>query len=111
MRKSLLASSVALALGAPAANAALITNLFGPYSWQTERANLTMLNPSGFIVSGTNDVALTWDGNAYTSSSDYTGPGGAANVTASSTTPFDAYNWMAHDIQVFVPGSYSFDTT
>jgi hypothetical protein len=111
IKKSLLASSVALAIGAPAANAALVTDAFGPYDWSTDRANFTMLSPSGYLVGGTNDVAMTWDGNAYTDSSDYTGPGSSANVTASSTTPFFSYTWTAHDIQVFAPGSYSFDTT
>ena len=110
MRKSLLASSVALSLGVPAANAALITNLFGPYNFQTDRANFTMLAPNGFIVGGTNDVYMVWDGNGYSQSWDYTGPGSAANVTASSTTNFFGYTWTAHDIQVFAPGSYSFDT-
>jgi hypothetical protein len=52
---------------------------------------------------------MTWDGNAYSSSTHYTGPGGPANITASSTTPFFVNTWTAHDIQVFVPGSYSFD--
>jgi hypothetical protein len=77
----------------------------------TDRANFTMLTSKGFIVGGTNDVSMVWDGNAYTSSLDYTGPGGPSNVTASSTTAFFGYNWTAHDIQVFVPGSYAFDTT
>jgi hypothetical protein len=54
---------------------------------------------------------MVWDGNAYNASSDYTGPGGPSNVTALSTTPFFGYIWTAHDIQMFVPGSYSFDTT
>jgi hypothetical protein len=111
IKKSILASSVALAIGAPAANAALVTDAFGPYDWSTDRANFTMLSPSGYLVGGTNDVAMTWDGNAYTDSSDYTGPGSSANVTASSTTPFFSYTWTAHDIQVFLPGSYSFDVT
>jgi hypothetical protein len=56
-----------------------------------------------------NDVKMIWDGNAYSSSTHYTGPGGPANITASSTTPFFVNTWTAHDIQVFVPGSYSFD--
>ncbi|BAV33887.1 hypothetical protein SCL_1582 [Sulfuricaulis limicola] len=111
MKKSLLVSSLALALGAPAANAALVANVFGPYSWVTDRANFTMLDPTGYMVGGTNDVSMKWDGNAYNASSDYTGPGGAANVTASSTTPFFGMPWSAHDIQVFLPGSYSFDVT
>ena len=111
MRKSLLASSVALAIGAPAANASLVTNVFGPYTWSTDRANFTVLNPQGFITGGTNEVNMVWDGNGYSSSTDYTGPGSAANVTASTTTAFFGYVWTAHDIQVFVPGSYSFDVT
>jgi hypothetical protein len=32
-------------------------------------------------------------------------------MTLSSATPFYSYLWTAHDIQVFAPGSYSFDTT
>jgi hypothetical protein len=119
IKKTLLASSVALALSAPAANAVLMTDIMGPssvgYDFSTNSANFTMLTAGGFVVGGTNDVSMLWDGNAYTSSSDYIGPGSASNVTASSTTPFFgstvAYTWTAHDIQVFVPGSYSFDTS
>jgi hypothetical protein len=62
-------------------------------------------------VGGTNDVAMLWDGNAYNASSDYTGPGSASNVTAASTTAFFGHTWAAHDIQVFVPGTYTFDVT
>jgi len=110
-KKTLLASSVALALGAPVANAALVSDLFGPYNFSTDSANFTMLNASGGTVGGSNDVNMTWDGNGYSASSDYTGPGSASNVTASSTTTFFGNLWTAHDIQVFVPGSYSFDVT
>jgi len=111
MKKTMVASGVALALGAPVVNAALVTNLYGPYNWSTDRANFTMLNPTGGIVGGTNDVAMTWDGDGFNANSDYTGPGSTANVTASSTTPFNGNTWTAHDIQVFTPGSYSFDVT
>jgi hypothetical protein len=111
MRKSLVASSVALALVAPNAQAIQVLDVMGAYTWYTDRANFTMQTPVGFIVGGTNDVSMYWDGSAYTDSSDYTGPGGSANVTAASTTPFFGYTWTAHDIQVFLPGSYSFDTT
>lgn len=112
MKKTLLASSVALALGAAAgAEASLVTNLLGPNDWSTNSANFTVLSPNGGITGGTNDVDMMWDGNGYSSDTDYTGPGGAANVTMSSTTPFFGHLWTMHDIQVFVPGSYSFDTT
>jgi hypothetical protein len=85
---------------------------FGGSSYTTDRGNFTMLDINGFLVGGTNDVAMVWDGTAFTSSSDYTGPGtSVANITASSTQPFFGHAWTAHDIQVFAPGSYSFDAT
>lgn len=112
IRKTLIASSIALTLGAATnAEAALVTGVFGDNAWSTDSANFTMLDPNGYVAGGTNDVKFTWDGNAYTSSSDYTGPGGASNVTASSTTPFLGHAWSVHDFQVFVPGSYSFNTS
>jgi len=111
MKKTIVATGVALALGAPVVNAALVTDLYGANNWSTDRANFTMLDKSGFIVGGSNDVAMTWDGNGFNASSDYTGPGSSSNVTASTTTTFFGYNWTAHDIQVFTPGSYSFNVT
>jgi hypothetical protein len=111
VKKTIIASSIALSLGASGAQAALVTDLFGPFNWSTASANFTMLSAVGATVGGTNDVTMVWDGNGYTSSSDYTGPGSAANVTASSPTTFFGHNWTAHDIQVFTPGSYTFDTT
>jgi hypothetical protein len=111
MKKTLIASSVALTLGAANAQAALVTNLYGPYDFSTSAANFTMLAANGGVVGGTNDVNMVWDGNGYSSSTDYTGPGSGANVTASSTAPFFGHTWTAHDIQVFTPGSYSFDVT
>ena len=54
---------------------------------------------------------MNWDGNGYTASSDYIGPGSPSNITAVSTTKFFNANWTAHDIQVFTPCTYSFDTT
>jgi hypothetical protein len=78
----------------------------------SDSANFTMLAGNGGVVGGGNDISMVWNGNAYTSSSDYTGPGGAAaNITASTTSPFFGYSWTAHDIQVFTPGSYTFDVT
>ena len=109
IKKSLIASSIALAIGAPAAQASLVATGYGALT--TDRANFTMLDGNGYLVGGTNDVSMYWDGNAFTSSSDYTGPGSVANVTASSTQGFFGHSWTAHDIQVFVPGSYSFDVT
>lgn len=72
--------------------------------------NFTMLNGTGGFIGGNNDVAMTWDGTVFNSNSDYTGPGGASNMTLSSPSTFFGYNWTAHDVQVFAPGSYSFNT-
>lgn len=110
MTKSLVASGVALALGVSATNAELVTNL-GPATQPNDSGNFTMLTNGGGTVGGTNDVATDWDGTGYNASSDYTGPGIIANLTANSTTPFNQAVWTAHDIQVFVPGTYSFDTS
>jgi hypothetical protein len=100
-----------MALGAANAQAALVTDVLGPNTWSTDSANFTLLAPNSGVVGGTNNVTMLWDGNAYTASSDYAGPGGAANVTLSTTTPFFGVTWAAHDIQMFTPGSYSFDVT
>jgi hypothetical protein len=113
MKKTMLVSGIALTLGATNAEAGLVADVLGPYDWSTDSANFTVLAPDGSVINlgGTNDVSMAWDGNAYNSSSDYTGPGGAENVTASSTMPFGGHMWTAHDIQLFLPGSYSFDVT
>lgn len=110
MKKSIVASSIALALGSAGAHAGVAPNVYGAFTWSTDSANFTMLNPFGNTVGGTNNVSMTWNGDAFTASSDYTGPGSVSNVTANSTTAFFGYQWTAHDIQVFAPGSYSFDT-
>lgn len=125
MKLTIIATSMAAALATANAQATLVntgfvapnppgcgtpeTGLCAPLS--TDSANFTMLDPGGYMVGGTNDVHMAWDGTAYTSSSDYIGPGGASNVTMSSTTAFFGVQWTAHDIQVFVPGSYTFDVT
>lgn len=73
--------------------------------------NFTFLDPTGGFMGGSNDVSMTWDGTVFTSSSDYTGPGSVSNMSLSSATRFLGYSWVAHDIQVFRPGTYNFDTS
>jgi hypothetical protein len=111
IKKSLLASSIALALSTSGAQAALVTGVLGATTWSTDSANLTLLSANGGVVGGANDVNMVLDGNAFNANSDYTGPGSASNVTASSTALFFGHAWTAHDIQMFTPGSYSFDVT
>lgn len=118
-RKTLLASSIALTMGTTSVEAALVTDVWGANTWSTDSANFTMLwggdnvyvGGEGGVVGGTNDVNVYWDGNGFNANSDYTGPGSVSNVTASSTTPFYGNTWTAHDIQMFAPGTYSFDVT
>jgi len=81
-----------------------------PANVTTTGNNFTMLDSAGHLVGGATNVLMTWDGTVFTSSSDYTGPGTITNISLSSTTPFFGLNWTAHDIQVFAPGSYNFDT-
>ena len=73
--------------------------------------NFTMLAADASLIGGNNTTSMTWTGTVFTASSDYTGPGGASNMTLASTTSFFGAKWTAHDIQVFAPGSYTFDTT
>jgi hypothetical protein len=90
-------------------------------------SNLTWLTPEGtgcstadcasygghgFAFGHTNDFTFTWDGTIFTSSMDYTGPGGVSNATISSPTLIlGQSNWAIHDVQIFGPGTYSFDTS
>ena len=113
MKKTLIASAVAMGLGVPAAHAVqfnpgLVPDGFVLYS---DSANFTMLATDGTMSGGTNDVKMTWDGTVFTDSTDYTGPGSTSNLTASSTTPFQSNVWTAHDIQVFGTGTYTFDVS
>lgn len=124
--KTLLATSIALTLGVSNVEAALVTGLFGnDYWWSTPTdgtpppanytGNLTVLAANGGVAAGSNTIGMEWDGNAYDASTDYVGPGGATNAsimaccTSGGTVAF-GYTWTAHDIQIFVPGNYSFDT-
>jgi hypothetical protein len=109
LKKTLLASSIALTLGTANVEAALVGGVLGAYEWSTYNANFTTLDPNGGAFGAANGVNMQWDGNAYNASSDYVGPGGVSNITLSSTTPFYGQLWAAHDIQMFMPGSYSFD--
>ena len=69
--------------------------------------NFTLLSGSGVYAGGNNDVSMTWAGTVFNASSDYTGPGGASNMTLASPSTFQGYIWSAHDIQVFAPGTYT----
>jgi hypothetical protein len=69
-------------------------------------SNFTMLTVSGGMLGGTNDVVGSWDG-TYDTAVNSTN----FNMTLTSPTPFFGFIWTAHDIRVFGPGTYQFDTT
>lgn len=69
-------------------------------------SNFTMLDVSGGVTGGTNDVQVTWNGSENTdvSSTNF-------NMTLTSSEPFFSFTWTAHHIRVFGPGTYRIDTT
>ena len=69
--------------------------------------NFTMLDASGNLFGGTNDVLFDWDGTVNTDETDTN-----FNMAIASATPwpFFGFIWTAHDIRVFGPGAYSFDS-
>jgi hypothetical protein len=71
----------------------------------------TVYGGPGYALDGTNDVTFNWTGTVFTANSDYTGPGGASNASLSSPRPMFGFPWTAHDVQIFAPGSYSFDAS
>ncbi len=70
-------------------------------------SNFTMLNAVGNVIGGTNDVIYDWDQTINTSETDLN-----FNMTLGSKSNFEFFGfpWFAHDIRVFGPGSYSFDS-
>ena len=66
--------------------------------------NFTMLDPSGALTGGTNDVVFTWDETTLTS---VAVSGQVSNATLSSVTTFFAVPWFAHDVAIYGPGTYT----
>lgn len=70
-------------------------------------SNFTMLDSSGSVVGGTNDVVFDWDQTENTSETDLNFN---MNITSQAPWPFFSFVWTAHSTRVFGPGTYSFDT-
>ncbi len=79
----------------------------GPAPTAHTAGNFTMLTPTGTPFGGTNDVVYSWNGTTNTAVN-----GVKFNMTLASATPepFFGFDWSAHDIRVFGPGSYTFNT-
>lgn len=71
-------------------------------------SNFTMIDPGGTTFGGTNDIEALWDGTLNT---DVTGTNFNMTMASEADFPFFGFPWAAHNIRVFGPGSYSFDTT
>lgn len=110
MKKSALMTAVlgALVLGTGTAQAAQVA---AHAAVSDSSSNFTVLGINGDMYMGTNDVVFNWDGSIFTATSDYTGPASVSNATITSATPFFSHPWTAHSVQVFGPGTYTFDTT
>ena len=113
--KKALALGIALALSAGSAHAVELVGLCTafPYTSGADTGgNFTMLDPTGGMTGGTNDLVFSWTGSMFNASSDYTGPGSVSNARIESNQAFNSNLWTAHDVQVFAPSltPYSFNT-
>jgi len=101
MKKTFISLSVAALFGSGMAQA------IGPVTVNTTGNNFTMVSASNGLTGGTNDVTFTWDGTyrtAVVTDKSY-------NATLSSPTAFSGNIWTAHHMNVFGPGTYTFDTS
>lgn len=94
MKRKVLATAVILSMGAGVAQAATTTN-----------NNFTMLDGTGALVGGTNDVIFTWDGSLNTDPNT-----AVSNASISSGQPFFGLLWTAHNVKIYGPGSYTLST-
>lgn len=70
-------------------------------------SNFTMIDPTGGIVGGATDVAGSFDDTTICTATSCTQVNG---MTLASTQNFFGFPWTAHDIRVFGPGTYTFDS-
>ena len=112
MQRTRIAIAISLCIISGAVEAS--QTVVGPVVF-TNHANVTQLDFKGhsacFVGGGMNDVNMNWDGTIFTSSTDYTGLGSISNVTLSTATVACGYMWTAHAVQMFAPGTYTFDTS
>jgi hypothetical protein len=118
MKRTVLSAAVLVALSAGAAQASTGSGVctwtgpggVGTGSWCTTTGNnFTMIGGTGTTTGGTNDVTFSWNTlNPYRTA---VVTDGSYNATLSSPTPFFGKVWTAHNVNVYGPGTYVFDTT
>ncbi len=79
-------------------------NTPAPWPVNTTNNNFTMIAPDGGLTGGTNDVVFTWN---MTKKTAVAVSGQVPNATLSSVTPFFGVPWMAHDVAIYGPGTYT----
>jgi len=85
--------------------ALLVVGMNGVHAAETTGNNFAILDPINMLVGGTNDVRFDWDGTLNTSVA-----GAVANATISSDEPFFGTPWVAHDVTIYGPGTYTIYT-
>ena len=97
--KTIAGAVLVMAFSAGAAQAAYTPTI------TTTGNNFTMLDPGNGITGGTNDVTFTWDGSYRTA----VVRDNSINATITSPTPFFGSPWYAHNVNIYAPGSYTFN--
>ena len=64
--------------------------------------NFTLISPDDTLVGGTNDVVFTWDGTLNSAVA-----GAVSNATIASDEAFFGFLWVAHDVTLYAPGTYT----
>ena len=95
MRKLKLALSLAL----------LVAGMNGAHAVETTGNNFTIVDAINTLIGGTNDVRFDWDGTLNTSVA-----GAVTNATIVSDEPFSGATWIAHDVTIYGPGTYTIYT-
>lgn len=100
MKKTIISLSVAALFSSGVAQA------MGPVTVTTTGNNFSMVGGTNLSTGGNNDTTFTWDGTYRTS----VVTDGSFNATLSSPSKFGGYTWVAHHVNIYSPGTYTFET-
>lgn len=99
MKKTVLGAALAMAFSATAAQAAYTAVV------TTTGNNFSMVGGTNLSTGGNNDTVFSWDGTWNTS----VVTDGSYNATLSSVSKFGGYTWVAHNVNIYGVGTYTFD--